>query len=127
MQVRLLEIFMCKCLYEHMLSILLSKLLGVPYFLDYKMHIPPQIWEGNGGASYSPNIAYLAHLGGGAGGEAGSQEAGAGSPLQEAGCGRSGVVLQALGWEEGVSRQCEARETGAESRLRHTILLGRRV
>ena len=31
----------------------------IPYFLDYKMH-PPQIWEENGGASYSPNVAYLA-------------------------------------------------------------------
>ena len=29
------------------------------HFLDYKMH-PPQIWEENGGASYSPNVAYLA-------------------------------------------------------------------
>ena len=28
------------------------------YFSDYKMH-PPQIWEGNGGASYSPNVAYI--------------------------------------------------------------------
>ena len=32
----------------------------LPYFLDYKM-APPQIWEENGGASYSPNVAYLAH------------------------------------------------------------------
>ena len=37
----------------------------------------PQIWEENRGASYSPNVAYLAHWGGGGGG-AGSQEAGAG-------------------------------------------------
>ena len=29
------------------------------------MHFPPQIWEENGGASYSPNVAYLAHWGGG--------------------------------------------------------------
>ena len=35
------------------------------YFSDYKMHFPPQkIWEENGGASYSPNVAYLAHWGG---------------------------------------------------------------
>ena len=31
----------------------------IPYFLDYKMHFPPQIWEENGGVSYSPNVAYL--------------------------------------------------------------------
>ena len=31
------------------------------YFSDYKMHFPPQIWEKIGGASYSPNVAYLAH------------------------------------------------------------------
>ena len=40
---------------------------------------------------------------------------------------RSGMMPQALGWEEGVSWQCEARETGAESPLQHTIELGRRV
>ena len=99
MQVRLLEIFMCKCLYEHMLSILLSKLLGVPYFLDYKMHIPPQIWEGNGGVSYSP-------LAGGwwCDGGTGSQEAGAGLLLEEAEGGRSGAMLRALGWKEGMSQ-----------------------
>ena len=52
------------------------------------------------------------------GGVAGSQEAGAGSLLQE-GSGRSGEKLRALGWEEGVSQQrCEAREAGAESPLR---------
>ena len=28
------------------------------------MH-PPQIWEESGGVSYSPNVAYLAHWGGG--------------------------------------------------------------
>ena len=58
-----------------------------------------------------------------------SQEAGAGSPLQEAGSSRSGAMLQALGWEEGVSWRCEAREEGTESplRLQHTIVLGRRV
>ena len=30
------------------------------YFLDCKTHFHPQIWEENGGASYSPNVAYLA-------------------------------------------------------------------
>ena len=55
-----------------------------------------------------------------------SQEAGAGSPLQEAGSSRSGAMLRALGWEEGVSQQCKAREAGVESPLRHTIVLGRR-
>ena len=39
--------------------------INLPYFSDYKMHLCPQIWEENGGASYSPNVAYLA--GGGAG------------------------------------------------------------
>ena len=29
-------------------------------FLDYKTHFHPQIWEENGGASYSPNVANLA-------------------------------------------------------------------
>ena len=57
----------------------------------------------------------------------GSQEAGAGSLLQEAGNGRSPVMLQALGWEEGVSWQFEARDIGVESPLWHTIVLGRRV
>ena len=38
----------------------------IPYFWDYKLHSPPA-WGGNGGASYSPNVAYQAH-GGGAGG-----------------------------------------------------------
>ena len=56
-----------------------------------------------------------------------SQEAGAGSLLQEAGGSRSGVMLRALGWEEGVSWRCKAREAGAESLLQHTIVLGRRV
>ena len=39
----------------------------LPYFLDYKTHVPPQIGEENGCASYSPNVAYLAHwaVGGG--------------------------------------------------------------
>ena len=30
----------------------------MPYFLDYKTHFPPQIWEENGGASSSLNVAY---------------------------------------------------------------------
>ena len=37
----------------------------VPYFSDYKMHFLHQIWEENGGVSYSPNIVYLARWGGG--------------------------------------------------------------
>ena len=41
--------------------------------------------------------------------------------------GKSGAMLPALGWEEGLSQQCEAREAGAESPLRCTIVLGRRV
>ena len=40
----------------------------IPYFSDYKMHFAPQIWEENGGASYSLNVAYLACWGGGDGG-----------------------------------------------------------
>ena len=75
------------------------------------------MWEENRGASYSPNIAYLACWERGRGGGARSQAAGAGSPLQEAGGGRSGEMLQALGWEEVVSWRCEAREAGAESPL----------
>ena len=47
--------------------------------------------------------------------------------LQEATGRRNGAMLRALGWEEGVSRRCEAREAGAESPLRHTVVLGRRV
>ena len=39
---------------------------GLPYFSDYKMH-PPEIWEENGGASYTLNVPYLAHWGGGGG------------------------------------------------------------
>ena len=31
------------------------------YFLYYKTHPSPPIWEENGGVSYSPNVAYLAH------------------------------------------------------------------
>ena len=41
------------------------------------MHFPPKFGEENGGASYSPNVAYLAHWVG-VGGGAGPQEAGAG-------------------------------------------------
>ena len=57
----------------------------------------------------------------------GSQEAGAGSLLQEAGGSRSGVMPGALAWEEGFSWWCEAREAGVESPLQHAIVLGRRV
>ena len=32
----------------------------LPYFWTIRC-IPPQIWEENGGVSYSPNVAYLAH------------------------------------------------------------------
>ena len=76
------------------------------YFSDCKTHSPPQIWEENWGASYSPNVAYLAHRGWGEGHGSGMgpQEAGAGSPLQEASGGRSGALLRALGWKEGVSK-----------------------
>ena len=62
---------------------------------------------------------------GGGGSGAGSHEAGAGLPLQEASGSRSGTMLWALGWEEGCLG--EAREAGAESQLRHTIVLGKRV
>ena len=48
---------------------------------------------------------------GGCCGGAGSQEAGAGSLLQEAGCGRRGVVLQVLDWEE----ECPRRSKGGRS------------
>ena len=42
--------------------------LNILYFSDYKMHsLPPKIWEENGGASYSPNVAYLACGGSGGG------------------------------------------------------------
>ena len=41
------------------------------------------------------------------------------SPLQEVGSGRNEAMLWALGWEEGVSQQCEAREAGAKSPLQH--------
>ena len=72
------------------------------YFSDYKT--PPQIWEETGGASYRPNIAYLAHWGEGSSGGVGSQEAGAGLPLLKAHGGRSGAMLQALGLEGGCHR-----------------------
>ena len=34
--------------------------MHILYFLDYKTHFSPQIWEENRGASHSPNVAYLA-------------------------------------------------------------------
>ena len=43
----------------------------IPYLSDYKMYFPPQIWEENGGVSYSWNVAYLARWGGGEGGRGG--------------------------------------------------------
>ena len=55
------------------------------------------------------------------------EEAGAGVLLQDAGGSRSGVMLRALGAEEGVSWRCKAREPGLESLLWYTIVLGRRV
>ena len=51
---------------------------NIPYFSDYKMHFFPKIWEENGGGSYSPNVAYLAHWWVGGGSGVGSLEAGAG-------------------------------------------------
>ena len=39
----------CMCIYVY-----------IPYFLDYKMHFPPKIWEENGSASYSLKVAYPA-------------------------------------------------------------------
>ena len=52
---------------------------------------PPAILGANGGASYSPDVAYLARcrVGGGSGG--------AGSLLQEAGRDRSGAMLRGSG------------------------------
>ena len=44
-----------------------TDLFHIPHFFDYKTH-PPQIWEENGGVSYSPNVAYLAGWGWGWGG-----------------------------------------------------------
>ena len=61
-------------------------LYNILYFSDYKMHFPSPNLEENGGESYSLNVVYLAHCGAGGGGSSsgmGSQEAGAGSPLQE--------------------------------------------
>ena len=29
----------------------------LPYFSDYRMYFPPKMWEENGGASYSLNVA----------------------------------------------------------------------
>ena len=77
--------------------------------------------------SYSPNVAYLACGRGRGGSGAWSQEAGTGSLLQEGGGGRSGEILWALAWEEGVSQRCEARGAGEEFPLLHTIVLGRRL
>ena len=42
-----------------------SCLQNLPYFSDYKTHHPPNL-RGNGGASYSPNVAYMAFVGEGA-------------------------------------------------------------
>ena len=41
------------------------------FFRLYDAHFSPQIWEENEGASYSPNVAYLAHWRGQGGGGAG--------------------------------------------------------
>ena len=38
------------------------------YCILWTIRHTPQIWEENGGASYSPNVAYLAHGVGGGGG-----------------------------------------------------------
>ena len=46
----------------YMYVFLLPLNLYVLYFSDYKMHSPQEIWEENGDESYSPNVAYLAHL-----------------------------------------------------------------
>ena len=74
------------------------------------MHFPPKC-----GRKMGVHLIVRLLGGGGGGGDAGSQEAGAGSLLQEAGGSRSGVMLGALGWEEGFSWWCEAREAGVES------------
>ena len=57
-------------MYQINLLYILNLHNDMPYFSDYKMHLPPpQIWEKNGGASYSPNVAYMARwVGGGRGG-----------------------------------------------------------
>ena len=44
-------------------TIYLSFFLTPTVFSDYKTHFPLKIWEENGGASYSPNVAYLAGWG----------------------------------------------------------------
>ena len=52
--------------------------------MGYKTHSPHPNLGGKWGAPYSPNVAYLAYWGRAVGsGGAGSQEAEAGSPLQE--------------------------------------------
>ena len=97
----------------------------LPYFSDYKMHTP-QIWEENGGASYSPNVAYLVYGGrgqwSGVTGRRSRVAAAAGSRGRQdwgdavgPGLGGGGVPV------------VDAREAGAESPLQHTIVLGRRV
>ena len=97
----------------------------LPYFSDYMMHFFPQIWEETGGASSECSFPGLLGWWGGSG--AGSQEAGAGSPLQEASGKQGWVMLLSLGWEGQVSWRCKAREAGAESLLQHAMVLGRRV
>ena len=48
-----------------LLGIYPKEIKSVLYFSDCKTHFPPpQIWEENGGASYSLNVAYLAHCSG---------------------------------------------------------------
>ena len=37
----------------------LNLLNSLPYFSDYKTHFPHPVWEENGGASYSLNLAYI--------------------------------------------------------------------
>ena len=53
------------CTYQHNMKY-------IPYFSNYKTHFHlPQIWEENGGASDSPNVAYLTGWGGGGSGAGG--------------------------------------------------------
>ena len=55
------------CLWSNFL-LLGKKKLNIPYFSNYKTHLPPKKnWEENGGASYSINVAYLGHWGEGSG------------------------------------------------------------
>ena len=94
--------------------------------MDYKTHSPP-IWEENGGASYRPNVAYLAH-----GGREGARSVWWSGVTG----GRSRVATvgsqQQQEWEDaagpglggGVPQWCEAREAGAESPVQHTIVVG---